>query len=329
MFLIKIKYGSTKNIYKLKDNFVIMATDSNFSKGNDYLNKALKHKDLQSEESLSLFNRANTFLSTAIELGNKEASTYNNRAIAVSKLGQYENALRDYSIAIELNGKNPAIYRNRGNDFINWGELDKAIEDLTIAISLDSNSKRGYNSRGLAYLFQGRFKEAENDFSEAIKLDPNFSAAYNNRGYARTKLDWLNGAKEDLDKAIDLNLDYGMCFNSRAFWFKLQDQTEQALADSKISVKLDPTNPVILADSAEIHIINGDKQAGKKQYLGALKYFEKKFSSRGSLLPHEIVHAHKAAKGLSDLEIEIQQIFSDLAEQKGLLTEEKLNLYWN
>jgi tetratricopeptide (TPR) repeat protein len=51
-------------------------------------------------------------------------------------MGDYENAISDYTKAIEIDPKYAVAYYNRGNIYYSRGEYDKAWEDIRKAKSL-------------------------------------------------------------------------------------------------------------------------------------------------------------------------------------------------
>ena len=66
-------------------------------------------------------------------------------------MGEYSQAIADYSKAIQLNPGYAEAYYSRGCAYDGIGEYDKAIADYKKTIELDPNHASAYYNRGLAY----------------------------------------------------------------------------------------------------------------------------------------------------------------------------------
>ena len=73
-------------------------------------------------------------LSRAIEKFERHAKAYERRGFVNFQLGNFADALYDYSKSIDINSGNPDAFRGRAYVYIHQGELSKAIEDLGMAI---------------------------------------------------------------------------------------------------------------------------------------------------------------------------------------------------
>ena len=77
------------------------------------------------------------FYNKAIVLDDKEASFYNNRALAYYKLGDNDSAYQDMSEAIKLDNLEPEYYLGRGYILITRKQKASAIGDFSKAVELD------------------------------------------------------------------------------------------------------------------------------------------------------------------------------------------------
>ncbi|MBX9725309.1 MAG: tetratricopeptide repeat protein, partial [Candidatus Obscuribacterales bacterium] len=82
------------------------------------------------KEALDCYN-------AAIKLDSKKAGLYNDRAAALMKLNDLNNAVRDYTKAIQLAPLGTDALCNRGIAFEKMGEFARAIEDYSNAIKLN------------------------------------------------------------------------------------------------------------------------------------------------------------------------------------------------
>ena len=60
-----------------------------------------------------------------------------NRGISYERMGQYKEAIKDFTRVIEIDPDNANAYFNRGCCYDSVGELDLAISDYSVALELD------------------------------------------------------------------------------------------------------------------------------------------------------------------------------------------------
>ena len=60
-----------------------------------------------------------------------------NRGISYERLGQYSEAIQDFSSVIDLDAENANAFFNRGCCFDSIGDIDRAITDYSKALELD------------------------------------------------------------------------------------------------------------------------------------------------------------------------------------------------
>ena len=63
-------------------------------------------------------------------------------------------------------------YLKKGNEMLKVGNFNQAIADFTQAIKLDPKNIKAYNGRGVAYELNGKLDPAIQDFTTAIKINP-------------------------------------------------------------------------------------------------------------------------------------------------------------
>ena len=78
------------------------------------------------------------FLALAKESGDRrnEDRTLNNLGLIYVNLGQYDQAISDYTRTIEINPRNAMAYNNRGLSYAQKGQYDRAWEDVRKAQGL-------------------------------------------------------------------------------------------------------------------------------------------------------------------------------------------------
>jgi len=108
--------------------------------------------------------------SKAIELDEKYADAFIQRAIVKSELGDYRGALIDNNKALELDSKNLEV--NRSNIFIKMQmqKFAEAIIDCDIVLSKEPNNVNVYVQRGDAKFQLGDKNGACLDWHNAVNL---------------------------------------------------------------------------------------------------------------------------------------------------------------
>jgi tetratricopeptide (TPR) repeat protein len=111
----------------------------------------------------------------ALRLLPGNTSACHGRGIAYSELGQFEEALADFTSGIEHAAQQPdldpsyqgTLFYERAVVYARRGEHDRAISDCTVAIERNSRYLKAYIVRGAAYLNTRQYDKAIADYSSA------------------------------------------------------------------------------------------------------------------------------------------------------------------
>jgi len=125
------------------------------------------------------------------------------RGMAEYRLGNYGQAIEDYSRAIESEPENEKAYFHRGHAFIAMGDYTRAVEDFNEAIKINPGSAQYFNTRGSCYVEMGDNTRALEDFNRAVGSDPDYAQAYFNRGTLYQNSGKYRQAVDEYDKAIE------------------------------------------------------------------------------------------------------------------------------
>lgn len=163
------------------------------------------------------------------ETGKDGFIAYYNQGNASYKLGDYEEAINNFTKALRLNPNDANAFLNRGNARYeaaqHSGDPDKeyksAIADFNQAIRLKPQDVKAFVSRGSVRYDVAQYSKepdkeylaAIQDFNQALRLNPQAAEAYVKRGIVRYKLaqykgDFNQGYKtaiEDFNQALQLN----------------------------------------------------------------------------------------------------------------------------
>jgi len=118
-------------------------------------------------------------------------------------LGNYEDAIKQFTTAINLSPEFGEAYNNRGLAYCGMGDYDKALADFGQAIQLLPSSAMPYSNRGATYLAMGDHTNALADLEKAIQLNPRFGKAHYIRGLAYLEMENYDNAIADFGKAIE------------------------------------------------------------------------------------------------------------------------------
>ena len=193
---------------------------------------------------------------------------YNNRGIAKYSLGDYKNALDDFTQAINIQPNNTSFYNNRGRVKYEIKDYQDAISDLTKAIEINPKDSSAYNNRGSAKSGLKDHKDAISDFIKAIEIDPNNAYAYNNRGNAKCELKNYKDAIDDFTKSIEIEPNLARAYNNRGnAKYKLKKH-QYAIEDCNKAIEMEPNN-------TEFYSSRGLVNHELKEYQNAIDDYDK------------------------------------------------------
>lgn len=89
------------------------------------------------------------------------------------KASKFEDAVQMYSRAIYLDGNNPIYYSNRAMALMKLGRYDEAEADCTKALEIDPLQVKALLRRGSTKIAMGRMQEGKDDFNRVLQLEPN------------------------------------------------------------------------------------------------------------------------------------------------------------
>lgn len=138
------------------------------------------------------------------------------RAIVHHDLGDYQEAIDDFTRALENDNKPKDVHRvhyYRGKCYRYVGKLEESVEDLKISTqaagshhqvhSADSTLPDAHNQLGISQCELGRYDLAKVEFTQAVDGRPDIPAFYNNRALALFHLAQYRLAADDLTKALE------------------------------------------------------------------------------------------------------------------------------
>jgi tetratricopeptide (TPR) repeat protein len=182
-------------------------------------------------DSITLWNHT-------LKVTDNNSTAHNNRGLAYKDLGNYMQAIEDFSRAIEIKRGYAEAYNNRGNAYKGLGNYRQAIDDYDKAIEIKPDYAETYNNRGNAYCRLGNYRQSIEDFNRAIHIKPEFAEAYLNRGNAYNGLGNYKQAIDDYDRAIYVKTGFVQAYFNRGFIYLNQGDNVSGCRDARKACEL-------------------------------------------------------------------------------------------
>lgn len=121
-------------------------------------------KRMQYEEALETFDKV-------LEMNPEISEAWNNRGVALFRLGRGEEALWSYNRALSLEPQNLDALRNRGVVLMSRGRLEEALESYNAVMKAGGDA---LDMEALATVLasMGRLEDARECLLEASKIQP-------------------------------------------------------------------------------------------------------------------------------------------------------------
>ena len=148
------------------------------------------------------------YYSKCLKLDPKNADAWNNKGVALEKLGRYEEAIRCFDKALEIinSEKDESVWFGKGFAFYNLGRYEEAIRCYDKALKIDPEDEVGWYIKGVALAELGRYEEAIRCFDKALEIDPEVEEVKNDKKLAEEKLKGYYRAKIEQWKSEGYNV---------------------------------------------------------------------------------------------------------------------------
>ena len=164
------------------------------------------------------------------------------RALIAHDAGDQGTAITLMRQASAANGRDPLLHCNLAEMFRSAGLLDEALAASRRALALDADFPEALYRLGSILCARGEYKDAVPYLKRAAALAPDNAAAHTNLGHALLALERLPEALDAIEKAIRLNPGSPNGFHNRGVIFQHMGRCEEAEADWKRTLALDPTH---------------------------------------------------------------------------------------
>jgi tetratricopeptide (TPR) repeat protein/TolB-like protein/tRNA A-37 threonylcarbamoyl transferase component Bud32 len=214
----------------------------------------------------------------AIRLDATSDAAYTGLAKAYENLGKVQDAEATYRQAISLRPNNPSGYVSLGWFFYNQARYQQAAEAFERAIALAPDSFVGYSDLGGVYTVEGRYNDAITTLERSISIRPSYYA-YSNLGMAYFGMRRFEDAAKTFEQALSLDSrDYALWGNLGDADYWAPGRREQsveayrkAIALGNEKLKVNSSQPVIIAYLAAYHAMLGDRETALSTLQRALR----------------------------------------------------------
>ena len=187
-------------------------------------NEVLKFKGLSHDE-LNEYGAASEALKKSIAVDDE--IIFNDRGVALSRLGYNHKAIDSYRRALSSNPKYAICWFNLGKALFRVGDLNQALDAFQRSTELNPNNRSAWNNRGVTLRQLNRLEESLDCYKRALALKKEYAWAWHNKGYALELLDRPREALESYATALEHKPSSSE--HGGAEWEKLKKDTEDAI----------------------------------------------------------------------------------------------------
>jgi len=195
-----------------------------------------KKRDERDKQRISLIDTLNF-----AELDNDANKVWENK--------KYELVIDYYTKLIEHNPKVYNYYFRRGFAYSRLGNNEEAVRDFTKAIELNPKLDDAYYNRGIAYFKLGKYKAAIRDYAKVIELNPKYYLAIIIAGLIAVaiivillikRLSKYRAKAIDYSKTAEINQKFAKSYYKHGVDSQKSGKYEQALLYYTKVIKADP-----------------------------------------------------------------------------------------
>jgi Tfp pilus assembly protein PilF len=192
--------------------------------------------------------KALSYLDQAVALAPNDATLYNLRGVAHSRMNQPDLAAADWKKALALKPGDPEPHVHRGVDLLRRNAFDEAAVALQTALMINPRHAKAHANLGTVYERQDRFAEAIEHYDRAVAMMGDYADAYANRAYVYLRKGDHKQALADCEQALEINPDSRLAAVKRGQVLAALGRHEEA--EESYRVALDPDTEPTLRDEA-------------------------------------------------------------------------------
>jgi Flp pilus assembly protein TadD len=179
----------------------------------------------------------------ALQLNPSLSVAHNNLGVLAHGEGRREEAIARYQESSRLNPADPEPLRNLGLIYMEQGDLTGATRHFEAAYARNPDSADLLDDMGTAAIRQGRIEEAVARYRDALTRRPNSAPIRNNLGIALEKLGQLAEAEQQYREALRLAPDLARTHDNLGYVLWRQRKYPEAIASLLEAIRLQPDYP--------------------------------------------------------------------------------------
>jgi tetratricopeptide (TPR) repeat protein len=170
----------------------------------------------------------------------QKARPYNNLGVALTDLGNYDEAIEQYQKALQIKPNYPNALANLGLTLAKQGKVQEGIVQFFKALELKPKDYKTLSNLGVALITQNRYKEAISYLSEALEISPHYAEAHNNLGVALQRQGRVQEAVDRFLFALQLDPEYAEAHNNLGVALADQGQYQEAIVQFSAALEINP-----------------------------------------------------------------------------------------
>jgi tetratricopeptide (TPR) repeat protein len=188
----------------------------------------------------NLYDSAEKDLKQAIQTDPTYEIAYYNLGKVHQKQRKWDKAIEAFEGAVQRKPDNGNYQYDLGEAYLEAKKVDEAEKALKAATAADPKLFKAWWRLGLVYKMLDRPKEADDALRHSIEANPRFSKSYVALGYLYLDYDFSKEAAQVFQGCVTAKEDDGECHNGYGLALKNLKQYEQATAEFKKAIDLDP-----------------------------------------------------------------------------------------
>ncbi|MFQ5594295.1 MAG: tetratricopeptide repeat protein [Anaerolineae bacterium] len=186
------------------------------------------------------FETALRYHQQATDLAPNAAHLYNEWALTLDQMGQYDEALEKLQKSLSLDAEFVDTYVFLGEVYRHNTQFDEAIAAYQEALKLKPDRTDANRGLALLYAYQGDLDNAIEQELAVIERSPNDRQAHQHLAILYQQQGQLDAAQREAETAIQLDMNDPASYLVLGDIFRMGGQTEQAIEVYQQALSLDP-----------------------------------------------------------------------------------------
>lgn len=148
---------------------------------------------------------------------------------------QYGSAVNWYLLAVRYNSRDAGLYNKLGIAEMKVGDLEQARRDFAQAVKVDSSNIDSLNNLGAVYCLQRKYKPAVRYLKQALALDESKAVTHLNLAEAWMGQKKIDRAMTEYARALELDADILNSADKEGVFAQISTPEQRAMVDFMIA----------------------------------------------------------------------------------------------